>query len=259
MPIQDWTLQATWDAAYKIKADERIGDGKGSLTNPLRTHYHNFIVKNAIGRTMQALVIKLGIVTSSRIVVIGAGFGWSVEWLNANGYIAIAVDPNQYLIDKSFTSEEGEITTLIVSKGRDTNESRIDVHGDGQTKPLLDILVRQDGKRTSETLIDEEMKNPGSRKAVHSAIGKNMDYVITENMLSTLSDAELIDVASNLDKFKKLQANVPIIHLDTWLDTTGRFDTGYNWKTGPEWRAFFDTVLNLPDHILIADGTLEVV
>ena len=46
---------------------------------------------------------------------------------------------------------------------------------------------------------------------------------------------------------------------DTWLDTHGRFDTGYNWKTGLEWRVFFDTVLNLPDHILIADGTLEVV
>jgi len=257
MPIQDWTLQSTWDNAYKIKADELIGDGKGSLTNPLRTHYHNFIVKNAVGRTMQRLVAKLNIVIGSRIVVIGAGFGWSVEWLNANGYIAIAVDPNQYLIDKAPTSEETEITTLIDAKGRDKNELRIDP-SDQIEKPLLDILVRQDGKRTSETLIDEDMKNNGSRRAVWNQLSKNMDYVITENMLSTLSDAELIDVADNLDKFKKLQANVPIIHLDTWMDTSGRFDTGYNWKTGPEWRAFFDNTLNLPDHILIADGILEV-
>lgn len=257
MPIQDWTLQSTWDNAYRIKADERIGDGKGSLTNPLRTHYHNFIVKNAIGRTMQKLVTKLNIVTGSRIVVIGAGFGWSVEWLNANGYVAIAVDPNQYLIDKAPTSEEPEITTLIAAKGRDKNELRIDP-SDGQEKPLLDILVRQDGKRTNEILINENMKTDGSRRAVWNQLTNNMDYVITENMLSTLNDAEVIDVADNIEECKKLQAGVTVIHLDTWLDTSGRFDTGYNWKTGPEWRAFFDNTLNLPDHILIADGTLEV-
>ena len=256
MQIQDWTLQSTWDNAYKIKADERIGDGKGSLTNPLRTHYHNFILKDSAGFRMQNLVTKLNIVTGSRIVVIGAGFGWSVEWLNANGYIAIAVDPNQYLIGKAPTSEEFEIATLIEAKGGDINAHRIDPT-DKIEKPILDILVRQDGKRTSETLIDEDLKKVNSRKAIHSAIGKNMDYVITENMLSTLSDAELIDVADNLDKFKKLQSGVPIIHLDTWTDESQ--DPDYNWKTGVEWRAFFDNTFNLPDHILVRVGTLEVV
>jgi len=259
VPIQDWTLQSTWDNAYKIKADARIGDGRGSRgprETRLYTHYHNFALKNSASLRMQQLVTKLNIVTGSRIVVIGAGFGWSVEWLNANGYIAIAVDPNQYLITKAPTSEEPEITTLIESTGRDKNELRIDVHGDGKEKPILDILVRQDGKRTSETLIDEEMKNNGSRKAVHNVISKNMDYVITENLLSTLSDAELITVAQNLDSFKKLQANVPIIHLDTWTDESQ--DPDYNWKTGAEWRTFFDNTLNLSDHILVRVGTLEV-
>jgi hypothetical protein len=260
MPIQDWTLQATWDFAYRIKADAKIGDGRGSRgprSTRIYTHYHNFVVKNAVGFNMQALVTKLNIVTGARIVVIGAGFGWSVEWLNANGYIAIAVDPNQYLISKAPTSEETEITTLITAKGRDKNELRIDP-SDKIEKPMLDILVRQDGKRTSEILIDEDMKNSGSRRAVWNQFSKNMDYVITENMLSTISDAELIGVANNLDSFKKLQANVPIIHLDTWLNTTGRFDSGYNWKTGAEWRSFFDNSLNLPDHILVNVGSLEV-
>ncbi len=256
MPIQDWTLQSTWDNAYKIKADERIGDGKGSLNNPLRTHYHNFVLKNSAGLGMQKLVTKLNIVAGSRIVVIGAGFGWSVEWLNANGFIAIAVDPNQYLIGKAPTSEEPEITTLIEAKGRDKNELRIDVHGDGKEKPILDILVRQDGKRTSETLIDEDMKNNGSRRAVWGELSKNMDYVITENVLSTLTDSELVDVANNFDSFKKLQSNIPIIHLDTWTDISQRPE--YNWKTGVEWRSFFDNTLNLPDHILVRVGTFEV-
>ena len=158
MPIQDWTLQATWDKAYKVKADERIRDGKGSLTNPLRTHYHNFILKERRGYRMQNLVTKLNIVAGSRIVVIGAGFAWSVEWLNANGFIAVPVDPNPYLISKASTSEETEITDLIITKGRDKNELRIDP-SDQKEKALLDILVRQDGKRTTETLIDEELKN----------------------------------------------------------------------------------------------------
>ncbi len=252
MPIQDWNLKSTFDGSYAIRASRYLNQHPNNDFPEIITHYHNFKLGKWMRDSMQKLVTNLNVPTGSRIIVVGSGWGWGVEWLNENGYVAIAVDTSAYLQNNYLGSEETEINEqLSLADGAlDVNTPCWDLD-DGQQKLVGDIMVRPDGRRGHTELIDETLSNNGSRRSVRGALSNNVDYIITEAMLSTLSDAELITVADNIDSLRVLD-NAICIHSDVWLNPrhASSHDPGYNWKTGAEWREFFDNTLNLPNHVL---------
>ncbi len=147
------------------------------------------------------IIRELSLDGTHRIVIFGCGFGWLDEAMRTQGIDAIGTDTSPH-IQNAWTSGTGE-----------TGSSK---------KPL-----NQNGG------------NNGSRNKIRQEFAGNNDptHVISENVLTSLSDAEITDLAQ-WDSF----TGAAIIHLTSVFEKQIQKDQfpAWNWKTGAEWRTFFN-------------------
>lgn len=171
-------------------------------------------------KNASAFVNILGLGLASRVVLVGAGFNWTCEHLEP-------------LVEKCVGTD---------------------------TSPWI-FLARNDGNPghvSNGTLLNEDHRNNGSRNAVKREFVGNADptHVITEDVLSSLSDQEIADIAD-----LRQYTNAVIAHLVTPLDPNHPEQLvnlpSLNWKTMLEWRALLDANGGAGD-ILIQAGTYEV-
>ncbi len=137
-----------------------------------------------------------------RIVVVGSGFGWSVEHLVGRGYNAIGVDTSPY----------------IQAEKQDT-----DLGG---------------GTYTQAVILDEDSSTGASRGRVRQALGGWPDLVVTEDIFGSFTDTELLVGLDHIDSYRDPKV---VAHLVTPLVAKAalRFPT-WNWKPSVDWRAFLD-------------------
>jgi hypothetical protein len=247
MPIQDWSLQATWDAAYDSGAAPNVQD--------IRLHYHRAVIgPNEVVRA-KALVSILGLTAISVVAVVGSAYGWLEEALRLElpGITIVSTDPNGFVQSNKNLTETSDIRSIISAAGLDPDSGR----GASILAQVDDGNPRAWNRSANAAIdiLDEALSNNGSRNRVKSHISvADIDWGITEDVLTTLSDAEITDVADRVNRL-----SISVAHLVTVFDPMHpeRFDAGYNWKTLAEWRTFLDG-LGLTGHVLIADGSFEV-
>jgi len=157
-------------------------------------------------------------------LIVGAGFGWSVEKLNDLGYTAVALDTSPYVQAEKDNTDEAEWDALL----------------QGHNAAVKAIV--QPRKRSRDGVRNDDISKKPNRNALKS------DWLITEEMISILPDADLIKLLQYADD---IAPNV--LH----VTSTEGGNPGYNWKTGAEWRAFLDAN-GASNHKILLTGSWEV-
>jgi hypothetical protein len=227
--VWDKTL---YDAAYSFNAEP---DGHPNTRPAITLHYHRYVLFPEMLRRAQFFISHFGLTSSSRVLVVGCGFGWTVEALNSLGIPTIGTDVSAYIQGNKSLTEDSDIDGAIRAVGLDPTNGE----GLGHFNRL-----RGGGVRTTATVLNEDSGNNASRNRVKNAIGSDPTLIITEDIVTSLTDAECATLQSNIVKYG---VTVPICHfLTEFANPAPPFN--FNSKSITEWKALFPTAT------IIADG-----
>jgi hypothetical protein len=248
---QPWT-QADYEASYQAYGEPQA-PGFGSVLAPasggrelIQLHYHRYsqIPKFFLRWTNLRLLLNLG--PGDRVCIIGCGFGWGGEALKGvhPGIQVVGTELSDYIDQEKGLPETAEIRTCIGKTGLNPDT------GEGAA-----ILAQLDdgGPRTrGVTIAKNALDNPGKRNQLRALFtGNQVDWIVTEDLLTCMSDGVITSALSDWDA---LGATQGIVHLLTprYVNNpgVGGQDPGYNWKTLNEWRTFLDAA-GFPSHRLV--------
>lgn len=212
----------------------------------VRLTYARFHVVPMLRERWGWLVPLLGLTPQSSVCLIGAGYGYSLEVLEDDHGITrvIGTEPSP-LRAKAAQSEDAEIQAAIEAVGLSV------ATGDGAR--LFSALRDRPGlpraTRASDVL-SEDLASNASRTRVRQALqakGAASWDVITENVLTVLSDAECVALSSRL---RQLSGVNRVIHLTSTRvppESEAIQDPIYNWKSVAEWKALLpaDLIVSL--------------
>jgi hypothetical protein len=215
MPLKTWNDKATFDAAYLLRLDDGSiaryqRDGLFSQTDPR----HDYVTPE-----WSRILAHFAWPTSVNLLVLGCGFGWSVEYLRAQGYTnAWGSDPSTYIqAEKANTDSRGKVNS--------TDPTRV----------------------RSEDPVNERAN------LLKNTIGQNARWnvIVTERLLSSLTDTEIITYAALLRATNFLETGGRIVHIETPTPRRN-VDSTMNWKTLAEWKTL------LPLDSIVRSGGAEI-
>lgn len=227
MPVKTWDFQSDFDGAYRIRLDRHREDDP-SLTGQLPAHYDRRALfsttvpaLNSIGREWTNMVAHFNWPLTHSILVVGCGFGWSVEHLQSAGY----------------TSSWGTDPSIYIQVDKDTVDP-----ADGVKRSLDPTRIH-----------DADVSKPNNRGQLILATvgaGNRFDVIVSERVLSSLTDAEVVSFRNDLDEMRADPDGV-IIHIeDSEVPGPGN-DPAMNWKPLANWKTL------LPLDIMVRSGGSE--
>jgi len=260
---------ANWDKTLFNKYYDIGGEpwGRPNTRPEVRLHYHDYSIGKRQGFYYAPLLANLiGLNAGDAIVLVGCGFNWTAEGLVALGAEVIGLDISNYIQGQKGQTEEAELRECIVAAGLNPDTYVIPTRGETTQRGvhgmnLLDLYMR--GGRSNPqvrgwgTIMAEDMGNAGSRNRVKNAITNNIRFVITEEMLNSISDAECLTALQRgtqfitdkapgaqflhmLSPIQHYEAGHPLEGQQNLLQVQGAAD-GLNWKSYAEWRTFLNT------------------
>jgi len=240
--------------------------GRPNTRPEVRLHYHDYSVGKRQGFFYAPLLAALiGLNPGDGVVLVGCGFNWTAEGLVALGAEVVGVDVSSYIQGAKGQTEEAELRDCIVAAGLNPDTYVVPTRGETSQRGiagmnLLDIYMR--GGRAAPqargygNILAEDMANNPSRNRVRNALANNPRFVITEEMLNSITDAEALSalqrgaqfVADKAPGATILHMLSPIQHYPTGHPLAGQQNTlqvqgaasGLNWKSYAEWRAFLN-------------------
>lgn len=237
---QPWT-KADYDEAYVAYGEPREPGFNNvvSAAHPelggrelIQLHYHRYNQIPKFRERWKNLTEKLALVPGDRVVVVGSGYSFGPEVAEEihPGISVIGTEVSDYLEQTKDTSETAEIGACIQQVGLRTDR--------GRGQQILALL--QDGQpRCRAGWIKERLDDNGSRGRVRAALaGGAVDWVVTEDIISCLTDAT---IQSLLPQWDSMNPTKGIVHLVTPRKRMLGQDTGYNWKFLEEWKQLLVT------------------
>lgn len=225
-----WTKEL-FDLAYSFNAEP---DGHPNTRQGIQLHYNRYALYPEMLRRAQALVTILGLTISDRILVVGCGFGWTVEALSDLGYTAVGADVSSYIQDNKTLSEDTDISAAITAVGLNPTS------GDG----LVHFnRLKGGGIRTKASILNEDSASASSRNRVKTALG-TPTIAITEDLVTSLTDAECAVLQANIIKYS---ATMRVCHFVT-ENANPNPPFSFNSKTIEAWKLMFPTAT------IVADG-----
>lgn len=243
--------KATYDSMYQLPL------WQWGVRNHPRVpvgHYHWFSTKTMFARNLANFLLLPGAAQVSDIAVIGGGFGWLCDLLAANGINSVSVDVSPYVLAEKDSSEEAEIRANLTKFGFDPDNLPVLIGPDYNT-PVdpWQYWLRPEGKRATSTIVDEDMSTNTSRRAVRTALGSNIDAIVSEFAIDSVEagdDAGSLVIAERVEQTRPNPA-CQVIHL---VDNVGPNDV-LNNKTKEQWKALL-TANGFGDHYVVAsDGS----
>lgn len=231
MPTWDKTL---FDQAYRFNAEP---EGHPNTRPGITLHYNRYSMLPDLQRRADFFISHLGLTTSDRILIVGAGFGWTVEILQERGYNAVGTDISDYIFSTKDTSEDAEIAAAIQAVGLDPTQGEGLLH--------FQRLGGGAGPRTKTSkLLKEDSSTNASRNRVKSALGGFPTVAISEDVVTSLTDAECASLHNFIQRYDD---TTRVVHFLTELANPNP-PFLFNSKTLAEWKAVF------PTSTIIADG-----
>lgn len=231
MPVWD---KAMFDLAYSSSAEP---EGHPNTRPGIVLHYNRYSMLPELQRRADFFISHLGLTTSDRILIVGAGFGWTVEILQERGYNAVGTDISDYIFSSKDTPEDDEIAAAISAVGLDPTQ------GEG----LLHFQRLGGGAgprcKTTKLLREDSASNP-SRNRVKTALGGFPTVAITEDVVTSLTDAECASLHTAIQRYDN---TTRVVHFLTELANPNP-PFLFNSKTLQQWKAVF------PTSTIIADG-----
>jgi hypothetical protein len=223
--------KALFDLAYSENAEP---DGHPNTRPEIRLHYHRYIMYPQALRRAQFFVQQFGLTSASHVLIVGCGFGWTVEALIGMGIDAVGTDVSAYIQGNKALAEDTDISAEIAKVGLSASSGE----GLGHFNRL-----RGDGVRTRANVLNESSNNNASRNRVKSAfVNGTITLAISEDIVTSLTDAECAQLRTFISNY-----NVPICHFVTeFANPNPPFS--FNSKSLAEWKAMF------PNDTIVADG-----
>jgi hypothetical protein len=166
----------------------------------LRLHYHPLRERISADQRADKIIAAKGITADDSLVIFGGAYGWLGEALIAKtGCAAISVDTSQYVHNTKDASPDDDLIESIRASGYD------ETAGIGLQ---LFNWFSDPTPRASITVLNEDLSNGKSLKAVRDALPRLPTRVITEEVWQTLPPEEQTLYA---DRIAKL--NVELIHV----------------------------------------------
>ena len=225
-----WTKEL-FDLAYDIGAEP---GGHPNTRQEIRLHYNRYVLYPEMLKRAQFFIAHFGLTAADRVLVVGGGFGWTAEALSDLGIETICADVSAYIQNTKGTSEDSEVAAAITAVGLDPSSGEGMVHFN---------RLRGNGVRTRATVLNEDSSNNASRNRVKRAFSSDITLIITEDLVTSLSDAECAQVQGFITNY----AVQRICHFVTeFANPNPPFN--FNSKSLAEWKAVF------PTSTIVADG-----
>lgn len=230
-------MAVTWDKsmfdlAYRFDAEP---DGHPNTRPAIELHYNRYVLFPEMLRRARFFIQQFGLTAASKVLVVGCGFGWTVEALTSLGIPAVGTDVSAYIQGNKSLSEDGDIDTAVRLAGLDPTQGEGLVHFN---------RLRGGGVRTNATVLNEDSSTSQSRNRVKTALGGSITLIITEDIVTSLTDAECAQLQSAIVKYG---ATIPICHfLTEFANPNAPFF--FNSKSLADWKLVF------PTSTIIADG-----
>lgn len=190
---------------------------------------------------VREVVGRLALSETSRIVVVGAAFGWEIEVLREllPGVAVVGTDTSPWIHATGGQSETTEIRAALVAAGLDAAA--------GQGREIA-LAVDDGGPRMRESVLDEDLASGASRSRVLAEIGGTCDWAISSHVLTWLDDAEAVTLSSRMGRLGGQVAHVVRPFSTEKAAEAGEPPPVWNWKTGAAWKAL------LPKDTIITDS-----
>lgn len=230
-----WTKEL-YDLAYDESAEP---DGHPNTREEIRLHYNRYIMYPQMVLRAQKFISILGLTTADRLLIIGAGFGWTVEAFAGMGYSVVGTDVSAYIQNNKGLSEDDDISAAITAVGLNPSS------GEG----LLHFnRLKGDGTRTRGNVLNEDSSSNPSRNRVKAALGSDPTVIITEDLVTSLTDAECATLQNAIERYAN---GVRVVHfLTEFANPNPPFS--FNSKSIDDWKLLF------PTSTIITDGTFKV-
>ncbi len=176
-------------------------------------------------------------------MIVGGGFGWIAEALLSLGFKNVVVaETSTYILAEMDNSDEAEIRADIAATGLDPDT--------GRGAQLLALYSTPGARRGTVQVVNADIMTETGRDAIKAVLGGNPQIIVTEDVCTTLTDAECLDLSAACHAFPGPET---VVHAVTALiDRRGTPNPGYNWKYLDEWKAL------LPDDLWLDVRTGEV-
>jgi len=206
----DWNQQATFDAQYREAIRRKIGLRGYHRRAP--AHYHWCEQQFRCDQMMTRQLAQPGWASVQQVAVIGAGFGWTAEFLAAAGIEAIPVDLSDYIANNWNVSEEAELRAamdadpVLLADGYGPGNNFFDVADcfwDLSTGQAISgaavwakVLHPAGGRTTIPPEIADLSTSQGRNAVKNRFTGKKFDAVVSELVLG---GHDIGDTAGPLD------------------------------------------------------------
>lgn len=179
MPIVDINDPTLWDRQYitPLRAD-----------NGVALHYHRARLFETLEPIARAYIAHLGLTAASKVLILGCGYAWSQEWLEAMlpGITVVSVDTSLKIHADKGVGETADIEAAMEAAGI--------ARGSERWNRALASVPDHAQPRARRTVLNEDIGNGGARNRIRSAGGltgsAKFDWGISENILPWLTDAE---------------------------------------------------------------------
>ncbi len=192
-----WT-KADYDANYRTYIERRMPGGSPHNKEgrqQVKIHYHKWVMVPLLANMWATLQPVLNILSTDKVCVVGAGFGWGVDALISEASATVVgIDLSQYIVDEQGTTEEAELRAEVSLVGLDPDTGRgLEVMNfifDGQ--PRANVTILQNGAASGP-----------QRQAIRQALGGSWpSVVIAENIIDDdWTDTEIEQLRNSMNGF----------------------------------------------------------
>lgn len=239
MPLKAYDTKQAFDDEYDLGAE----NGHPNTRPEVRLKYNRAVLFSEAQVRAAKFIELLNIQTTDTVLILGAGFGWTVEAMEQAGIVdVVGVDTSPYINAAATSTEEADIDNAITAVGLDPTV------GEGATIKAT-LFDGGNISRTSKGIKNEDLNSGQSRNRLRQALGNQPpDIAITEHLIESLTDQEVTDLTARVTAF------APAIRIAHFVITTNVSDrTDLNMKTLDQWK------LLLPTATIIEEGTWRII
>lgn len=246
MPIVDLSDPNVWKRNYRFEVTgywyAENGARPRNDTEEIWLGYHRVAMLGVSRQNAKHIILSLGLTSTSKIALIGAGFNWEGEQLELAlpGIQVAPIDISPWIHSVKDGTEDEDI------------EAAMDASGITDPDRRALWLSRLGGRPRAVTpILDEDMSTGASRKAIRDTLGI-VDLVVTMDVLSWLTDAEARAMSSRGNQLVIGKVAHLTSVFDPILAQKPEPESAWNWKTLEDWKTL------LPSDTLIERGSGRV-
>ncbi len=232
MPIIDGSI------ADHFHDNHNLSTGFHGPDRAVRLRYHRHVMLKMADGRCQHIIRSLGLTASDKVCIVGGGYGWLRECLEARlpGIVVATTDTSTWVNAEQANDETAELEAALVAAGL--------VLGTPEYSRILSEI--DGGSRSKVTIENTRIDTEASRDDLTTRYG-DFTWAITEEVISWLTDAECVALDDDMQ-----QMATDVAHLTTPFKRKmlGRIEPPpvWNWKYlgGDETRPMNRAQLNAP-------------